>query len=566
MLRSVKIGVRLFGLASGLILAMVLIALVGLNGARSLHVRLESAIETDRMEREQLDAARSAQVHFKTQVQEWKNLLLRGTDPVAYDKHFTAFASEESAVRAGLTALRALQVQAGDDTSLTISLLAKHEELGQRYRAALPHFDRRDLRSIRVVDSLVRGIDRAPTEGFEAIVDRETTDADSTLAADAVAAKSSYAQMRLGFLVLLVIAIGVASFASMTIIRGIAGPIGHAVGLAQRVAAGDLDAHIAVDGRDEVGLLQAALRDMTAKLRETIAQVRAGADSLSAAAGQVSATAQSLSQGTSEQAASVEETTAGLEEMSASITQNAENAGQTEQMALQGGRDAAESGAAVEQTVGAMTTIAGKISIIEDIAYQTNLLALNAAIEAARAGEHGRGFAVVATEVRKLAERAQVAATEINRLAEGSVEVAQKSGARIAALVPAIGRTAELVQEVAAASREQASGVNQINKAMSQMDQVTQRNASAAEELASTAEELSSQAEALQALVAVFKLGDRRPETDDRRPKKIAHMRHSPVSGTPSPENGLRSPVSGLRVWSPEEQTSSDENFSRFPG
>jgi methyl-accepting chemotaxis protein len=192
--------------------------------------------------------------------------------------------------------------------------------------------------------------------------------------------------------------------------------------------------------------------------------------------------------------------------MSASITQTASNAGQTEQVALQGGRDAEESGAAVSQTVGAMTTIASKISIIEDIAYQTNLLALNAAIEAARAGEHGRGFAVVATEVRKLAERSQVAATEINELAEGSVGVAKQSGSRLADLVPAIRKTAQLVQEVAAASREQAAGVAQINRAMAQVDDVTQRNASAAEELASTAEELSAQAESLQQLVAIFRV------------------------------------------------------------
>ncbi len=571
MLRSVKIGARLFGLATGLILAMVVIALVGLNGARGLHTRLDSAIATDAMEREQLDAAREAQVRFKTQVQEWKNILIRGGDATAYEKHLAGFGQEEAAVRTGLRKLMELQRKAGDDTMLTATLLAQHEELGQRYRAALPRFDRRNLQSVRVVDSLVRGIDRAPTEGFDAIVARETADADSTLATDASEATSSYARMRVGFLLLLLASIGAAGFASLTIIRGITGPVGQAVTLAQRVAAGDLNANITVDGQDEIGLLQAALADMTAKLRETIAQVRAGADSLTAAASQVSATAQSLSQGTSEQAASVEETTAGLEEMSASITQNAENAGQTEQMALQGGRDAAESGTAVEQTVGAMTTIAGKISIIEDIAYQTNLLALNAAIEAARAGEHGRGFAVVATEVRKLAERAQVAATEINQLAEGSVAVAKQSGTRIAALVPAIARTAELVQEVAAASREQASGVNQINKAMGQMDQVTQRNASAAEELASTAEELSSQAETLQQLVAVFKIGvtgngERGTGNGVRRTGSVKPVRTAPRSPFPVP----RSP-SSVAVWSPEDTDADaalvgagDANFERF--
>ena len=204
-------------------------------------------------------------------------------------------------------------------------------------------------------------------------------------------------------------------------------------------------------------------------------------------------------------AASVEETTSSLEEMSASITQNSDNSRQMELVATKGAREAEDSGKAVTQTVDAMKSITEKINIIDEIAYQTNLLALNAAIEAARAGEHGRGFAVVATEVRKLAERSQTAAKEISNLATDSVKVAEHSGKLLSELVPSIQKTADLVKEVAAASREQSSGVNQINKAMSQVDQVTQRNASSAEELSSTAEEMSSQAEALSQLMGFFK-------------------------------------------------------------
>jgi methyl-accepting chemotaxis protein len=201
----------------------------------------------------------------------------------------------------------------------------------------------------------------------------------------------------------------------------------------------------------------------------------------------------------------VEETTTSLEEMSASINQNSDNSRQMDQVASKGAREALESGKAVKQTVNAMKLITDKINIIDEIAYQTNLLALNAAIEAARAGEHGKGFAVVATEVRKLAERSQAASKEISTLASDSVEVAEHSGKLLDELVPSIQKTAELVQEVTAASREQASGVNQINKAMAQVDQVTQRNASSAEELSSTAEEMASQAEALTQLMAFFK-------------------------------------------------------------
>jgi methyl-accepting chemotaxis protein len=277
--------------------------------------------------------------------------------------------------------------------------------------------------------------------------------------------------------------------------------------VARRIAEGDLTVKMESALRKDTGVF-AAMKLMVEKLTSVIGEVRTGADALSSAASEVSATSQALSQGTGEQAASVEETTSSLEEMSASITQNAENSRQTEQMATKGARDAEESAKAVSEAVGAMKSITERISIIEEIAYQTNLLALNAAIEAARAGEQGKGFAVVAQEVRKLAERAQKAAAEIGTLASSSVSVAERSGQLIVELVPSIQKTASLVQEVAATSREQSSGVSQINKAMGVVDQVTQRSASAAEELASTAEEMSSQAESLQQLMAFFKVSD----------------------------------------------------------
>jgi methyl-accepting chemotaxis protein len=195
--------------------------------------------------------------------------------------------------------------------------------------------------------------------------------------------------------------------------------------------------------------------------------------------------------------------------MNASINENSQNSRKLEEMAMKGVSDAEASGKAVEETVRAMRTIAERISIVEEIAYQTNLLALNAAIEAARAGEHGKGFAVVATEVRKLAERSQAAAREIGEVASASVESSQRSGELLAQLVPSIQRTAELVQEVAAASREQSSGVDQINRAMAQVDAVSQRNAAAAEELSSTATQLSVQAVQMKQTIGFFQTGQR---------------------------------------------------------
>jgi len=391
-----------------------------------------------------------------------------------------------------------------------------------------------EARDLAVTTSLQACNEASAT--LDRLIEINKASADKALAAAAAAYESSRAWV-IGFLVVGFIGgLGLALFLASLIGR----PLRYAVEAADAIAAGDLSVRFEASSSDETGRLLEALRAMVEKLSQIIGEVRGGAMALGTAASQVSAASQSVSQGTTDQAASVEETTAALEQMSASITQNAENSRQTEQMAISGATNAEESGRAVKETVEAMKDIAGKISIIEEIAYQTNLLALNAAIEAARAGEHGKGFAVVATEVRKLAERSQKAAGEISDLASRSVKVAERSGQLLLALVPAIKKTADLVQEVSAASQEQSTGVAQINKAMNQVDQVTQRNASAAEELASTAEEMSSQAESLQQLMGFFQLQGARdgsyPRVAPARASPAPARRAAPVRPAPPPE------------------------------
>ena len=274
--------------------------------------------------------------------------------------------------------------------------------------------------------------------------------------------------------------------------------------VSQALEQGDLTQTITREYQGLFDQVKQSLNNTVDKLSQVISEVNAAAANIAGASEEVSATAQSMSQATSEQAASVEETSASIEQMSASIDQNTENAKVTDGMAAQASSEAVQGGEAVKETVHAMKSIAGKIGIIDDIAYQTNLLALNAAIEAARAGEHGRGFAVVAAEVRKLAERSQIAAQEIGELAESSVEMAESAGKLLDTIVPSIKKTADLVQEIASASEEQSSGVNQINTAMDQLNKITQQNASSSEELAATSEEMSGQAAQLQELVAFF--------------------------------------------------------------
>jgi methyl-accepting chemotaxis protein len=326
---------------------------------------------------------------------------------------------------------------------------------------------------------------------------------------------------------------------------------------------GDLTQSIERDYEGAFGEMKTYVNETVARLSAVVAEVNGGAEALASASEEVSATAQSLSQASSEQAASVEETSAAIEQMTASISQNTENSKVTDGMATKAATEASEGGEAVRATVAAMKQIALKIRIIDDIAYQTNLLALNAAIEAARAGEHGKGFAVVATEVRKLAERSQVAAQEIGTVASSSVDLAEQAGKLLDAIVPNIRKTSDLVQEITAASEEQSSGVSQINVAVNQLSQTTQQNASSSEELAATAEEMSGQAEQLQQTMAFFKIAEapvRRGAATGRAPAGATAPRKAPAAAAPRKGKAVRASSTRFDAGHDIDET----DFARF--
>jgi len=323
----------------------------------------------------------------------------------------------------------------------------------------------------------------------------------------------------------LIIAISLAAFGLAMVIgfliaRSITRPLRGAVSVASAVAKGDLTQRIEVKSTDETGQLLQALKDMNDSLAGIVAEVRSNTDSITTASQQIAQGNADLSQRTEEQASSLEETASSMEELTSTVKQNAENAKQANQLATNASDIAVKGGQVVGDVVHTMASISDSskkivdiISVIEGIAFQTNILALNAAVEAARAGEQGRGFAVVAGEVRNLAQRSAAAAKEIKTLIDdsvGKVEIGARqvdqAGATMNEIVQAVKRVTDIMSEIAAASNEQSAGIEQVNQAIIQMDEVTQQNAALVEEAAAAAEAMQEQAGVLMEAVSIFKL------------------------------------------------------------
>ncbi|WP_345811037.1 methyl-accepting chemotaxis protein [Paraburkholderia sp. PREW-6R] len=518
--RNLKIAVKLALLGAVLLAATMIVGLEGWHALSRTHaLQIESA-RTLSQYAQAADTARVAQVEFKKQVQEWKDLLLRGADQAAFTKYRDAFNKESGTTHAALLQLKDQFTALGVNTDGVDSALATHSSLQNSYLEALKHYDAADPNSAHVVDGLVKGIDRAPTAAIDDIVAAVMRQAHDSNVRTTASAESAYTLATVLLLSVVIASLGVGAFAVWFLSHAITAPVKQAVGVAQAVAAGDLRADVMVQSEDETGQLLIALNEMNQRLRHIVSEIREGANTISSATQEIAAGNLDLSARTEEQAASLEETAASMQHFTDSVQRNASNAREATALAQTAAQAAREGGIVMTDAVRTMGQIdaASKrivdiIAVVEAISAQTNILALNAAVEAARAGTQGRGFAVVASEVRSLAQRSADAAREIKTLIRESVatidagtQLINRANLTMNGVVESAGSVTRIIESIATASVDQAQGIAEVNDAVTQMDQVTQSNAALVEQAAAAADAVQNKASGLVRSVSFFRL------------------------------------------------------------
>ena len=496
-LQDLKIGVRLCsGLAVMFVMMVVMLALIA-SALRAVHDHI-NFVEQASLPSERLADTMAAQTLKVLQ-------LLLYASTTHQSEGFQHAEEVVASFAQNLAALRTMYQTTGDPSALKAideleTAFARYYEQGKDM--AFVYF----TEGAEEGNELVAGFEEAATALTAQMRALQAHEIEKTSRSiHGVVASANRVQRVMFWLNGAVAAFGV--MLAFVITRGLTTSIRKIVEAAGRIAHGDFSQEIALRQKDELGILAAEFQEMKLAIGAVVAHVKTAAELVAKGSQEMRANAAVVSQGASKQAEASQQASSSMEQMTANIRQNADNARQTERMSAAAAEHALESGRAVANTVTAMREIAKKIHMIEQIAWQTNILSLNASIEAAKAQEHGKGFQVVAAEVRHLAEQSRAAASEMNELTGQSVAIAEQAGNMLALLVPEIRQTADLVREISAASKEQSIGVDQINRAIQQLDHVIQHNAATSDAMAMTADVLATQADALQQAMAFFKTG-----------------------------------------------------------
>lgn len=492
----------------------LLIACAGVFGIYKLSGSLDVYSQVVKNDLAAEEAVAAMHLDFKTQVQEWKNVLLRGKDPQQLDKYWSAFQKHEQKVVKAAAQLQSV-LPPGEARNTVEQFAQAHAKMGEGYRKGIEQFKTAGF-DAAIGDTAVKGMDRAPSDLLHAVTEKIDTMSNGRIAL----AENSSRQAIIISLVLMVTGFASAVIAGILISRAVTRPLHHVVDLARQIASGDLTPEITVSTRDESGQMLQALKDMNGSLAATVTQVRIASDAISTASAQIASGNLDLSSRTEQQYGALQETATSMEEQTTAIRRNVDNAQEANQLAMSASEVATRGGEAVTKVVATMGQIEQSakrifdiIGVIDGIAFQTNILALNAAVEAARAGEQGRGFAVVASEVRTLAQRSANAAKEIKGLIEESVRnvdigshLVGEAGETMEQVVQSIRRVAEIMGEITEATSEQSRGIEHVSRAIAEMDQVTHQNAALVEEAAAAASSMQEQATQLVQAVGVFRV------------------------------------------------------------